>query len=252
MMQCPTTKLSIDRSLQVALLGLGLGTLGALIGYWLSQDILIGFSIAGAITSLFFLVSIAALIGKTRRAYRDMQAGDCYVHWIYPLEDWRDHVDGERSRIKLQLPSFLLLGLLLGSLVALFVIGLTVFTKHQSFASVWRGGLLVISLPVGLCLLIGLIDDALRWLRLRRLASGGEILIGSQGLFYCGEYWPSRSPSPHFLDVKFHPGSEAYLQFQFEKTVKNGIKAKEEIRVPVLPAHVQTISALLGRIKKDW
>ena len=54
-----------------------------------------------------------------------------------------------------------------------------------------------------------------------------------------------------YQDMVSGNAGPAHLEFTFHKLVKSG-RVKEEIRVPVLPAHVKMVPALLERIKREW
>ncbi len=242
-----------DRRLRQAILFAALCAGIMLYGIFSDFAPLIGIGLGGLVVALLLVLLLAVTRSRLRQTLDDMVTGNRFVHWVYSPEFWEGHLRRERRRKKLEIGKYLAIGLIPGTMLGLLVGGLEYWGERKMplSTSLFHGALAILAMDV-LFGIVGLFTDLYRWLRfleLKRL--GGEVLIGTPGLYYSGDLYKSRF-HPRFLSVAWgEQDGLAHLLFKFEVRVKNGFYI-EEVLVPVPPGREAEGKAALQSVQQSW
>jgi hypothetical protein len=229
----------------VVLLAVAAG--GLVIGNEVVIGLPLGFGIVGLIVVLVTLLTTR----KTRRILAGMVAGDHFVHWTYESALWQQHLDAERKRGRNHLLWGLAIGLCIGAVAAL-VVGAALAFEEGPLSDLLPG-LYFLSIPVAICVLVGVALQVVEVLRRRHLRrAGGRIDIGPQGVYSSGEFWPSGRGNPRFLSLTHERGPPPSLRFSFRVHQPKGGSYIKEVWVPIPPGKELESEDVIERVRATW
>jgi len=213
---------------------------------------LTGLGAAGILISLICVLVLALQLSPIRSTLDDMVTGNRFVHWVYSPEFWAGHLRRERRRKKMEVGKYFAIGLIPGTLMFLLVGGLEHWGGNKPISTSLLHGVFGILAMASLFGIVGLVSDFYRWLRfleLKRL--GGEVLIGTPGLYYSGDLYKSRW-HPRYLSVEWgEKEAVPHLFFKFEVRVKNGFYI-EEVLIPVPPGKEDEGRSAMQKVLQSW
>jgi hypothetical protein len=230
----------------VVLLAVAAG--GLVIGNEVVIGLPLGFGIVGLIVVLVTLLTTR----KTRRILAGMVAGDHFVHWTYESALWQQHLDAERKRGRNHLLWGLAIGLCIGAVAAALVVGAALAFEEGPLSDLLPG-LYFLSIPVAICVLVGVALQVVEVLRRRHLRrAGGRIDIGPQGVYSSGEFWPSGRGNPRFLSLTHERGPPPSLRFSFRVHQPKGGSYIKEVWVPIPPGKELESEDVIERVRATW
>jgi len=238
-----------------------------LVGLVSGNEIMIGLGGAALLVALIFafVSSLAAL--RARPILQRMVEGDHYVHWRYEGAEWAQHLAAEKKR-NLTLMRVVLI--IIALLLVMIGIGIGIeiqYRESQGLAPRDLAYLLrwsvPLSIPIGVLLLAGVVVDAVeKWHRGVLLREGERVYIGREGIYYCGEFWPSaRSLLQYCESASIEAGTPASLVFNFKmlnlryspaSASTNVHNSYRVIYVPVPAGRDDEARAVLGKVLQDW
>jgi hypothetical protein len=248
-------------SLSIAALMFALVLIGLISG----NEMTIGLAGAAVLIALIFAFVSSLTSLRARPILKRMAEGDHYVHWRYAGAEWERHLAAEKKR---NISTTLLMVFIIAAFLAMVGIGIALeinYRESQGLAphnlAYWLRWMIPLTIPVTVLLVAGVMVDAVeKWHRdvLRR--EGGRVYIGREGIYYCGEFWPSaRSPLQYCESASLEAGEPANLVFRFKMlnlrhspastTVQNSYRA---IHVPVPVGRDEEARVALGKVLQDW
>ncbi|MEZ5660847.1 MAG: hypothetical protein R3E83_20740 [Burkholderiaceae bacterium] len=187
-----------------------------------------------AITTGVIGLAIFGLSRSWRQALRRMEAGDYLLHWQYSAREWapyRDQMTRENRRLSWIIPLALS-----GSGL---VFGIMSHADHNLI-----GGSLILSylVPVLVAAAIGWgFAQAISWFNdaTMRLMDNEppEAIIGRQGLYITGQFWPWQTFGQTLTQVVPGTGEPPTLDFHFRVEAGRGVSSRV-VAVPI-PAGAQ-------------
>ena len=197
-----------------------------------------------AFTAGLLGVVVALMSRSWRQQLRRMEAGAYHVHWRYDAAEWapfRERFAKETRRINWILP------------LILSVSGLLFAVLLYADDNLIGGSVaLTLLVPVAVALAAGwLIARALGWLNQTSLRlmdhEPPEAIIGSEGLFITGQYWPWQTFGQHLMHVSRGADGAPTLDFHFEVAARYGTTTKV-VAVPVPAGAGREADHVLGRL----
>jgi hypothetical protein len=222
------------------------------VGVAIGNDVVIGLPLGFGIVGLIVVLVALLVTRKTRRILAGMVAGDCFVHWTYESALWQQHLDAERKRGRNHLLWGLAVGLCIGAVAAALVVGAALAFEEGPLSDLLPG-LYFLSIPVGICVLVGIALQVVEVLRRRHLRhAGGRIYIGPQGVYSSGEFWPSGRGNPRFLSLTHERGPPPSLRFAFRVHQPKGGSYIKEVWVPIPPGKELESEDVMERVRATW
>ena len=187
---------------------------------------------------------ICLLTRSWTRAVLKMAGDEATVRWtVYSRRDWNAFLEAEGSR---SLKSTLLLT----GLIALMGV---VFAAIGAFGGDESGvfaGLLMVGLGV-------VIFGCVAWATTASLRAmrrdGGLVLIGEDGVFITGTYWPWSTFGQRLIDVEVCPAGELSLSqivLTYRVQTKNGSTTKD-VHIPVPTGREPEAALVVSRLRRD-
>jgi hypothetical protein len=236
-----------------------------LIGLVSGNEIMIGLGGAALLVALIFAFVSSLTSLRARPILQRMVEGDHYIHWRYAGAEWERHLAAEKKR---NISTTLFMLIIIALLLVMVGGGIWIeirYRESQGLAphdlAYWLNWLIPLSIPVTVLLVTGMVVDAVeKWQRKISQREGGRVYIGREGIYYCGDFWPSaRSPIQYCEQARLEEGDPANLVFSFRMlnlrhspastTVQNTYRV---IHVPVPAGHDEEAREVLGRVLRDW
>lgn len=219
----------------------------------IDQDSVLGIGIGLGLVALAFGILLPLGSRGQRAVVDEMAAGQRFVHWTYPIEDWTRHVDLEREARSV-IAAFGLLPAAVGALaVSCVIVAVHLFGKTMTGQQLAAGIALAFAIAIGSYCLIGGYHNINAFVRARLLLdAGGHVLIGPQGLYYSGEFWAGRSDNPLFRGVQPDEGSSRGLVFEFITLSRRGGSFDHRICVPIPPGREAEARQVTEQVRAAW
>ncbi len=218
----------------------------ALIGFVLPGEAGIAVPILSGIFGATCLL-IALLIYLFSRSWREQlrraEAGGYLLHWRYGPEQWQEfHEQLAKASRKV---SWLMLAMFSGSglVFALLLVSdgdAIRGSKFLTFVVGIGGGALVGAL---FALAFDWFDGTTRRLMRREPA---EVIVGDEGLFVTGQYWPWRSFGQWVEAVRHEPGPPERLVFTFHVSAGK-YSSDKSVSLPVPPGRSEEAAKIAAR-----
>jgi len=196
------------------------------------------------------LISLLVLLWSWfyARPLRKLAQGWYYVRWIIPPDLWEREC--ERATRQNQKLGLIVVGLsLLG--------GLSFAVIAWSEGDIFFGGavrhfFVVAAISAGLGLILAVVLSALANVTVRLMKTRtAQVIIGPEGVYITGQYWPFSAPAQTLENVQFHNEESHCLKFIFRVSTQHGPRNRT-LNIPFPPerkSEAMAIPKILGKYR---